>query len=156
MPQAQSRWDTGWAAWWTLIYLLNLPLPLVLGGAVTDRGGKLGMALGVVVLWTVGLAVCAWSDWLRRAAIAGGFMVAITQFCFVLHFHAGVFALSSWSRMTGEGMGIGGPLSEVGGFAVTVMTGQPLMFLALAVGCALCWMFDLWPPAVGDEQGTLE
>jgi hypothetical protein len=108
------------------------------------------MALGIGVLWTIGLAVCAWPGRLRYALVFGGMGVALTQCIFVLHFFTGAVALEAWAAVTRSGAGLDDPLSNLGGFAVTLMTGQPLMLLALAVGWVGCWMSQLWPPRPED------
>jgi hypothetical protein len=83
--------------------------------------------------------------------VVGGWAVAASQILFFPHFFIGAIALDSWGAMTGGGTGWSEPLSEPGGFAVTLMTGQPLMILAVAVGWVGCWLLDLWPPAAEES-----
>ena len=109
------------------------------------------MAAGVLLLWTVGLAVCAWPGRLRQLLVVGGWVVAASQVLVLPHIFVGTFALESWDAITGANSGINGPLSEIGGFAITLMTGQPLILLALVIG--FC-MFKLWPPVAEEAPDT--
>lgn len=147
MSNGQARSDWKWSVWWSAVYAANLPVALFFGWIATEQGGRLGMAAGIAVLWTVGLAVCAWPGRLRQILVVGGWVVALSQMIVLPHIFIGTFALGSWGSITGANSGIDGPLTEVGGFAVTLMTGQPLMLLALVIGCLMYW---LWPSIAED------
>lgn len=145
MLQHMTGRNYEWLWGWTLVYLMNLPLPFTFGLAFTQPDGLVGMLLGVIVLWTVGMAVCAWPGRLRKAMAFGATFVALCQFVPILHLFVGGVALESWEEFSGHRLSGGGSLSNLGAFAVTLMTGQPLMVLALAIGWLGCWTLKLWP-----------
>lgn len=68
----------------------------------------------------------------------GGGAVALSQSVQFLHFISGMLALELWGGSLGGG---GKPLTEIGGFAVTVMTGGPLMVLATVSGLVFDRLF---------------
>lgn len=132
---------TGRITGWTVVYLLNLIVPGFLGFIVCKDGGLLGMLLGIAAFY--GIVTWGVIRWRRfgRWATLGGVAIALTQFWPVLQMSAGIFALGVWNTGTGTGVGknnLGtGALAEVGGFAVTILTGQPLFFGALLIGAIL-------------------
>ncbi len=139
-PVEQSKAWWGWVAAWSLVFAMNLPFPLALGLAVTEGGGRIGMGLAAMMLWTAGLAAGSWSERLRAVMLSGGSLVALFQIIFpVLQVVAGVIGLQSWSGVAGVGgLEIRGPNAEFGGFLVTLTTGQLLVTAALVCGYCFC------------------
>jgi hypothetical protein len=144
-----ARWDWGWAVAWTLVYGANLFVPLMFGMSATAGGGWVGMGVAVVAIWSAGLVACQRPGRLRMALVIGATAVGLSQVVPFLHIISGMIAIGTWEKVSGDivGVDIGGDgpgLSESGGFAVTVMTAQPLILIALVFGYAFCWMQG-WP-----------
>jgi hypothetical protein len=133
-----------WAGRWSLVFALNLPVAAFYGWALTERSGRLGMMAATAALWAAGLVACSRPGRLRLALVIGALPIAATQLLPILQIVAGSFALSAWSSLIRlpETAGFDAPLSEAGGFAVTLLTGLPLMAAALAVGSITCWALD--------------
>lgn len=130
---------------WTAVFAANLIIPLLYGWEVTRDGGRGGMGLAILALCLFGLVVSAQSRKMAWALALGGCLVALLQPVMVLHIFAGGLALNLWT-----GSIRGGGLSEFGGFAVTVMTGGPLMVLALVCGLVIDWLFIGPAPGRGE------
>lgn len=126
-----------WWGLWSNVYLVNLPVPLFFGFLVTSGGGWIGMGCGVIVTWCLGQIVCLWSGTLRKALVIGGCVVALTQLFPVLQFILVGIAVDLWEGATGISFD-GGPQPrtalEFSGFAVTLLTAQMHIAIAVAVG----------------------
>jgi hypothetical protein len=131
MKISREQWDR--AAEWTGLYAANLVIPLLIGRVATAYGGGLGMLSAVVAVWAAGLVVCARTVRLSGILFYGAGVVALCQMVPVLQIVAGYFALRAWSAVGGA-LDEGGVKSEVGGFAVTLMTAQPLLLAAFVFG----------------------
>jgi hypothetical protein len=118
---------------WTDVYVANVFLPLVIGGLVTSNGGSLGMLCAVLTIWAVGLVVCTRAARLGRVLFAGGKVVAVCQLFPVLQVVSACCAFWAWNAVGGT-LNRGGLMSEVGGFAVTLLTAQPLLLAAFVFG----------------------
>jgi hypothetical protein len=119
----------------------------------------MGMGAAVLALGSAGLVLCQRPGRFRLALVIGATAVGLSQVVPVLHIVAGVVAIETWEFASGANVNVttGRGLSEVGGFAVTVMTAQPLILAALLFGYAFCWMRE-WPApsavAEGDDPGA--
>jgi hypothetical protein len=130
----------GWqgAVGWTGVVVLNLPLPLMLGSAVTHRDGYLGIGLAVLLCWVAGLFVCSQSSRHGPVIIRGGGWVALSQVFPIAQFVAGVGGVLFWEVVSGSGLpGAHGPVAVLGGFVVTLTTAAPLLFFAFVFGGGL-------------------
>src|SRR6476620_10245833 len=93
--------DWGWVALWSLVFAFNLVVPLQLAWPVTERGGRLGMAVAVSAVWSAGLAVCFRPGRLRSMLVTGGALVGLSQVAPALQFVTGIVALQTWAAIAG-------------------------------------------------------
>jgi hypothetical protein len=140
MDDHDDRSGWSWFGGWTLLYAANLIVPLMFGSSITADGGRAGMWLVVATLWAAGFAAgYRWGE-MRRALAVGGILAALTQIYPLPHMFAGLLALAAWRRLAGEA-----PNeyphdtlhSDLGGFAVTLMSGGLAMVFAIMVGFLL-------------------
>jgi hypothetical protein len=135
MPPARLRqaWKRG--ASWSCVLFLNLLIPVLLGLDATSTNGAAGMMAGIAVCWLVGLAVCVVAPRWEAVFFQGGLVVAASQFFPILQFAAGIFGLWAWEsiapdvRLHSDGLS-----GLVAGFAVTLLTAQPLLIAAWLFG----------------------
>jgi len=127
--RAALRWR------WTLVFVLNLALPLPVGLSLTREGGVAGILVAVFVCWAVGLAGCYHLPRAARAATDGGILVAMFQVFPVVHFVVGIGAVFIWERVAGHAaFRATGWRAELAGFGVSVLTALPLLFVAWVLG----------------------
>jgi hypothetical protein len=145
---------------WSVVYVLNLIIPGFFGSIVCRDGGNLGMVLGVVAFYVaVTWAVMRWPRFARWATL-GGTAVALTQFAPLIQFWSGSLALWLWGGLIGATrLKLGdGVIAEVGGFVVTVLTGQPLFMVAILLGAGLDTVARSWsrstPEAVESDEAA--
>ncbi len=126
---------------WFLVFVANLPVPLMFGLEATREGGRFGMCLAIISLWAVVSFAC--SREVRWCFTAGGFVVGLTQFIPFLQMMAGSVSLAVCSqagleipRNAGFEHGFRGAagLTELGGYTATILTGVQLMLLAFIIG----------------------
>ena len=141
--------------WWILVFPINLPLGLLLGSSMTDRGASIGMVLAVFGFGLLGGFLCTRPGRIAPALLVGGAVVSASQFVWVLHVIAGsigmgvgyVAGVASRNEYgPGEAQGV------LGGLLVTAVTGALLMGVAIGLGLvaqvltpARWWGFDLQP-----------
>jgi hypothetical protein len=128
---------------WTAVFGVNLIVPYPIGLAATAGGGRIGMNIGVIVLWAAGAAAVYRFRALSLTLPLGGLLVALAQFIPALQWCAaatgGVVATSLGFDSPDA---LGPPAwTEAGGFVATIVTGGllnlaavVLAFPALAVG----------------------
>jgi hypothetical protein len=126
-------------AGWTILYMLNLIVPVLFGIMVCDKGGLAGMLVGIVIFYVAATFLVIRFHRMGTAAIIGSGVVALSQFWAIAQLYSGLLALSVWGFVSGtkgtNDLGGGNPiLAELGGCAVTIMTGQPLFALAIIIG----------------------
>lgn len=124
-------------AWrWTLVYVLNLLLPLPLGLWLTfERGGMIGMLAAVLVCWLVGVGGCYQLPRATRAVTDGAIVVGMFQVFPVCHLPVGAAAVIMWEGVAGyPTLRASGWREELGGFVVTLLTALPLLLGAWALG----------------------
>jgi hypothetical protein len=125
---------------WPAALAANLPAPLMLGLIITERAGRWGMMLAILVFLGLGYLFCySWPAWSRRF-IGVSFLVALTQFVPIFHMLAGAFALAIVEhlpfvgRFDNEGLDDGfhdAINNELGGFVATFIVGSLLcLFVA--------------------------
>jgi hypothetical protein len=132
-----------WALAWTGVLALNLPLPLLLAVTLTNQGGAYGIAAGILVYWAAGLTLGLLLPRLGEVLTRGGIVVAALQPLFALHFAAGAFGMAVWHWMrSGPTFGQPGLWAEIDGFAVTLLTGQPLLLAAWLFGGGVRLLFN--------------
>ena len=125
------------AGWWTAVYAANLVLPLTVGVPMTTKsaGGLVGMLAALVVVWLVGVGGCYHLPRAAEAVAVGGMYVAMLQFLPCLHVAALGVGLFGWVGVTGESpLRAPGWRSELGAFAVTLLTALFLLLVAWVFG----------------------
>jgi len=146
-----------WAFVWSGVVALNLPLPLLLGLTLIPNGGTGGIVAGILVYWAAGLALGLLMPRLGSALGGGGLVVAALQPIFVLHFAAGAFGMSVWHHLrSGSTIGHPGLWAEADGFAVTLLTGQPLLLAAWVFGGGVRLLFAPSAAHTAEETDYIE
>jgi hypothetical protein len=139
LEQSEPRPRIGNLLWhhlWTAALAANLVVPMSVARDMA-RGGEIGMALAVGVLWLIGdLAGVRWA-WLRPVLLKGAVVVALTQFAPILQITAGLVGVG----VAGLSLGLHEdapfpppPASAVRVFAATFITGGLLLFASLVAG----------------------
>jgi hypothetical protein len=146
-----------WALVWTGVLALNLPLPLLLGLTLTNRGGTGGIVTGILVYWAAGLTLGLLMPRLGEALTRGAFVVAALQPMFFLHFAAGAFGMWAWHQMrSGPPFGQPGLWAEADGLAMTLLTGQPLLLAAWVFGGGVKLLFAPAVARTGEEHDYID
>ncbi len=125
---------------WTVLFSLNLIIPVLFGAPMIQQHGAIGMLAAVMLFWIGGGVVCLRA---RQAAVRmmfGASILAATQLLPIIQMIAGMLAL----KLTQQAGLIGDapdhtpfPLitSELGGFVMTCIVGG--MLVTLVAGLAL-------------------
>ncbi len=116
---------------WTLVFALNLIVPLIFGWGIGDESAKAGLILAVGIYWLAGIFVC--QKWRRmgQSLVAGGFLVAVTQLLPIAQICSGLAAREIWFKLSPSDQGLN---TMLGGFFMTWVTGGLLIGLALLIG----------------------
>lgn len=123
---------------WVVVFLVNLPIPVMFGSSLTEGNARIGMTVGTVLLGLVGGIFCQRSYRIGMAMTSGGLVVALTQVVAIPQFLAGAIGL-----MVSTTLGLADPNFDVGrnemtllpgGLVTTIVTGTLLMGLALGIG----------------------
>src|SRR3954453_16151976 len=78
---------------WTTSFVLNLILPVWFGFSATSDGGRVGMFIGIVVMYALGaLSVERWPG-VRFTLPVGGLFIAMSQLALMPHVYLGVGVL---------------------------------------------------------------
>jgi len=138
---------------WTVVFALNLAVPLPIGWDTTDGGGRIGLALAVVAGWAAGMFICYHSHRVGTVLVSGGTWVAISQFVPVLQFAAGIVGMVCLHQIAGHGsFAEGGPRAELSGFALTLFTGSILFLAAMVFGGGFRLLFG--PPEMQGQSAV--
>ena len=79
---------------WFLAVLINLPMPLLLGfDATADGAARLGMPIGIVTVYGIGVWICLHRAEVMWRLIVGSIFTALTQIWPVLHMLVGIVAM---------------------------------------------------------------
>jgi hypothetical protein len=123
---------------WAVVFLVNLPVPVMFGSSLTEGNARLGMIVGTALLGLVGGVFCQRSYRICLGMNSGGLVVALTQVVAIPQFIAGMIGLT-----VSTALGLAEPNFDVpryemtlwaGGFVTTIVTGALLMGLALGIG----------------------
>lgn len=126
------------AASWSFILAFNLPLPFMLGLSVASTAGSIGICVAVLVCWGIGLLVSLASPRVESVLFHGGLAVAVVQFLFIPHMAAGLFGILVWEQIVGKPKLRDEDWSGgIAGFAITLLTAQPLLLAAWLFGGGL-------------------
>jgi hypothetical protein len=132
-----TRTILGWVRTWTFLFSLNICLPLFFGTLMTEWGrGRLGMCVGMWVLWAAGAVGGSASRWVRESLPAPAVFLACMQVFPIFQFAAGFAGLAAREVVTGlvppDSLL---PEDEIGFFTATLVTGQLLIGLGLLMAC---------------------
>lgn len=127
---------------WSLVFVANLPVPLLCGLALTGWGGRLGMLAAIGVLYIGGWESCRSYRRLASVIIAGGTLVALAQGYPLGHICAGTISIgiSRGLKLVSYGENISGAL---GGCVVTLLTGEILLAAALVAGMMIALLYRI-------------
>jgi hypothetical protein len=119
---------------WIWVYTVNLGIPVMLGSMFTCEGGRVGMVIGIIVVFAIGCRVCFVSRRTVLMVVYGGWIVALSQAVPALHIIAGTIGLSAVRVTTGEERDLS---TILGGFIATLITGCVLISVATALGAVV-------------------
>ncbi len=135
-----------WVLGWSLVFVVNLIVPLHMGISLTSGGGRIGLAIAIVGLWLLGVFVCLRTCTLRLALLGGGLLVGFSQVAPILHVAVGLTALELWNGPKDYDTRFLSKLSGLGGFIVTAIVELSLMAIAVIVGYFLLAVHGLLHP----------
>jgi hypothetical protein len=153
-----------WLEVWTLVFAVNLFMPLLFGWSVTSHGGRIGMFLAITFLWLLGVAVCRRAGMLRTALVVGAAIFSASQVLPLIQVFSGELALTFWFKSDPTDLLNAlwmndGAFSETGGFIVTLLTAVPSVVIALGCGFVVCTLTQQWqmnrspdPPAQSQQE----
>ncbi|MCU0705157.1 MAG: hypothetical protein MUF18_14385 [Fimbriiglobus sp.] len=147
-PPPRLAWD--WVGWWTLVFALNLPVPVMGADLFVRPDGWLGLVGGLAVLFWLGFALCLFRFRVSRSLVWGGAVVAVTQFLPVIQFVCGAIGLDLWEVIGGQAL-LDGSRDDtrmpgwrgdrnLGAFAVVLFTAHPMFVIAVLIGAAVRWV----------------
>ena len=152
----------GWQLFWIFALCLNLIVPVLLALNITKEHGRAGMMAGIFVLWVAGHFACGKNRKLTYSLVTGSFVFALSQFYPVAHLVTGILSLSFVKLIGLSGQnpndvgqfndGIGEINSELGGFIATLMTGTPLVAVALVIGLGFYAAFGQTKKPIADMK----
>ena len=125
-PQRPERWGP--------VFVFNLPAVIVLGVYVNQPRSFMAMIAACVVLFLVSLSFARRSALIARRLIAGGKVVALSQFIPLLHIGLGMLAFHLLFRVDPRGI-LGWPVR--GSFYFTLLVGTGLILVAYVLGISL-------------------
>lgn len=125
-------------AYWSFIFVAQLPIPLLLASNVTPRDGGHGLLAAMGLLWLFGLVVGSSVPGVGRRLVVGGLFVALLQLIPMLQVIAGSIGLSCAAAAEGSEMGRGSGYYQItsawGEFIAATITGGILMVVAWILG----------------------
>jgi hypothetical protein len=126
---------------WITLFCLNLIFPLSAGMSLALEHGKIGILIAVLMLLAASTAVVARLDPLQlRCALAGSFLLCVSQFYPIRQILAGLVAYifaSSFGLIVGDSS-VERFTSELGGFAMATIAGSLLLFANVAISSLFC------------------
>ena len=138
IPEAQrGKFRLLWA--WGLVFLLNLPVPIILAMPFTTRYSLFGLVAIVALFLSLGLVVCRRFAGFGQCLVAGGLLTALSQFIPFLQLFSGLVAINSAQSF---GFTIDNPQSNDGAirFLLPSMLGviwTALVTASIIGGCAI-------------------
>ena len=123
------------AVTWTVLFLGNLILPLLLAIELVHGRGWLGVVAGCTFCWLSGLCLMIMQTASKRTMLIGASLTGLSQLFPILQVLAGIIALTVW-QPTAHMLGIDERLSAnfIGPCFVTMSTGGILMTVAIFSG----------------------
>jgi hypothetical protein len=149
---------------WICVYAVNLIVPVWMGSAMTHDGGKVGMLIGIIVVFALGCRVCFVSRRAVLTVVYGGWIIALTQFAPILHIFAGVIgvraALALSQETSPDTYGSPNVNTTLGGLIATVITGSILITAAVVLGAVIQWVIAWYSrstiPRANVGEGEIE
>jgi hypothetical protein len=129
---------------WFAVFVVNLIVPLLFGLMVTTSGGRIGMAIAVIVFFAAGCWICANFRKIGNLLIIGGIPIGLSQVLPILQMFSGLVgnAICHALRLMDE---FGETPKELGGFLVTLITGAILMTASAGSGFVIQrFVLDRW------------
>ena len=166
-PPPRFAWD--WALAWVGVFAFNLPIPLLFGVCVVGEGGLFGLVGALAVIFWFGFALCLFRFRVGRSLVAGGGVVAVTQFLPLLHLICGMFGMYMWEAIGGT------PLPafdsdeavptdtgwqhdpNLAAFLIVFFTTHPLIVAALVLGAGVRAMYGdrpIWANTPADPDAS--
>ncbi len=151
---------------WTIVFGLNLPVPVLFGVSVVNGlGGYLGMATGCVMWWGTGVLLCRRGRVQNvRATSWGGLLVAGSQFFPMLQMCSGMAAIAIMTVLVapqaGNGRGglqmaVGSPLLDhLVATGLTLLTGTILISVAAIIGHLIMFLYRRLKPASSLQESV--
>lgn len=138
-------WD--WVGLWTLVFVGNLPIPVLFGQGVVGEGGMCGLFGALAVLYWIGFALCLFRFRVGRSLVVGGVFIAATQLLPILHILCGSFGLMMWEAIGGgrffsddgfEASGSGWQTDRnMAAVIIVFFTAHPLLVVAVLIGVVI-------------------
>ncbi|MFK7817598.1 MAG: hypothetical protein AB8G99_02680 [Planctomycetaceae bacterium] len=140
-PTTSANQLGGWS--WPLVFGLNLPVVLGCAVVVVTDQAWLGVCLGAINIFVLGLVVAKSMPRTMKLIVRGGLVTAMFQFFPLPHLIAGSFALEVCTEL-GLTVNPNDTIETVnaidGGLLLTVLTAAPVLLLALFFG----YIHQLW------------
>jgi hypothetical protein len=121
---------------WPMVFLANLPVPLLFGCGVCDWSGRIGMFAAIGLLYVLGREICRRVRGLDLIMICGGVLVALSQVYPMIHIFSAGLAFRTAERLgllesTKTVPNVTGAFT---GCIVTLLTGGMLLAIAAVAG----------------------
>ena len=131
----------------SLVFLLNLPVPFFWGVTVNEKRNTFFMLAGCAMLLALGCFLCSRSRRIGFSLTAGGRVVALSQLFPMLQITVGVLVVEGFGAATGlvksdeYGAAYESGISPWACLVFTLLTGLILMGIALVLGEIIRWLF---------------
>lgn len=126
--------------WFSLVFLLNLPVPFFWGVMVNEKRNTFFLLAGCALLLALGRLICTRSRRVGFSLTAGGVVVAISQFFPMMQITVGILVVEGFGAATGlvesseHRAGFENGISPWACLVFTLLTGLILMAIALVTG----------------------
>jgi hypothetical protein len=120
---------------WPMVFLANLPVPLLFGWGVCDWSGRIGMFAAIGLLYVLGREICRRVRGLDLIMICGGVLVALSQVYPMIHIFSAGLAFRTAERLgLLESTKVPDVAGAFTGCIVTLLTGGILLAIAAVAG----------------------
>jgi hypothetical protein len=149
-PRPPSSIDWRLAAFWTLVFAANLPVPILAINIFVAESAWFGLFVGFVTVYWIGVALCGWRYRIGRSLVVGGALLIASQFFPILQVLFATFADQAWMFLGGRDIidpegawenGCSAVENSLGGFIVTFLAAWWMCVIAVVLGA---WVRHLW------------